>query len=292
MTLAEYPFMPKSFPVAGEHVMSYLDEGEGPVLVLIHGNPSWSYLYRNLVRVLKDRYRVIVPDHIGCGFSDKPDSFSYRLQDHINNISALLEHLEIDQCILGMHDWGGAIGMGWATEFPEKINGLIIFNTAAFRSKRIPLRINVCRMPILGKILVQGLNSFAAGAVRMAVVKKMNPEVAKGFITPYNNWHNRIATHRFIVDIPLKEIHPSYPSLLKLEHGLSRLRNKPMIIFWGGKDFCFNDSFYEEWQKRFPSAECHYYPNAGHYVLEDAFDEIKAPLQEFLSQYSLVRIQK
>ena len=284
--LAEYPFSPKSYPVQGGHIMSYLDEGEGPILVLLHGNPSWSYLYRNVVTLLKRQYRLIVPDHIGCGFSEKPNQFSYRLQNHIDNIEALLDHLEIKQCILGMHDWGGAIGMGWATRFPEKIKGLVLFNTAAFRSQQIPLRINVCRLPFLGKFLVQGLNGFAAGAVLMAVTQPMKSEVAKGFIAPYNNWRNRIATHRFIVDIPLSESHPSYVCLQELEKGLKCLQDKPMIIFWGGRDFCFNDSFYEEWQQRFPEADCHYFPDAGHYVLEDAFDEIKASLQEFLKQYS------
>lgn len=280
--LAEYPFSPKSFPTRDGHVMSYLDEGEGEVLVLLHGNPSWSYLYRNVVSLLSDQYRVIVPDHIGCGFSEKPADFSYRLQDHIDNVEELLAHLHIDSCVLGLHDWGGAIGMGWATKFPEKIKGLVVFNTAAFRSQRIPLRISMCRTPLLGKLLVQGLNSFAAGAVHMAVVKKMDPAVAKGFITPYNTWRNRIATHRFITDIPLNPNHPSYGTLQKLEDGLTRLQDKPMIIFWGGKDFCFNDSFYKEWQRRFPQAVCHYYADAGHYVLEDAFDQIKKPLQEFL----------
>jgi haloalkane dehalogenase len=284
--LAEYPFTPKSYPVQDGHIMSYLDEGEGPVLVLLHGNPSWSYLYRNVVTLLKEQYRLIVPDHIGCGFSEKPPQFSYRLQDHIDNIEALLDHLEIKQCILGMHDWGGAIGMGWATRFPEKIRGLVVFNTAAFRSQQIPWRINICRLPFLGKFLVQGLNGFAVGAVQMAVTQPMKSGVAKGFIAPYNNWRNRIATHRFITDIPLAEDHPSYGCLQELEKGLERLQDKPMIIFWGGRDFCFNDSFYKEWQQRFPEAVCHYYPDAGHYVLEDAFAEISESLQEFLDQYS------
>ncbi len=284
--LAEYPFSPKSFATEDGHVMSYLDEGEGPVLVLLHGNPSWSYLYRNVVSLLSDRYRVIVPDHIGCGFSEKPAEFSYKLQDHIKNIEALLEHLEIESCTLGMHDWGGAIGMGWATKYSTKIKGLVIFNTAAFRSKRIPLRINICRIPLLGRLLVQGFNCFAACAVHMAVENKMVQNVAKAFVTPYNNWRNRIATHRFILDIPLSEKHPSYSQLKEVEEGLVNLQEKPMIIFWGGKDFCFNDSFYKEWQRRFPKADCHYYPDAGHYVLEDAFDKIKTPLQQFLSQCS------
>ncbi len=284
--LAEYPFSPKSFPTRDGHVMSYLDEGQGPVLVLLHGNPSWSYLYRNVVSLLSGQYRVIVPDHIGCGFFEKPAAFSYRLQDHIDNIEDLLAHLHIEHCVLGMHDWGGAIGMGWATRFPEKIKGFVVFNTAAFRSPRIPLRINICRIPLLGQLLVQGFNGFARGAVYMAVVKKMPQNIAKAFVTPYNNWQNRIATHRFITDIPLKPSHPSYAALQKLEEGLADVQDKPMIIFWGGKDFCFNDSFYEEWQRRFPQADCHYYAHAGHYVLEDAFGEIKDPLQKFLGQNS------
>ena len=280
--LGQYCFTPKSFQVSGGHTMSYLDEGCGPVVVMVHGNPSWSYLYRNVVSGLQSGYRCIVPDHLGCGFSDKPQQYPYHLENHIANLEALLDHLQIKQCVLVVHDWGGAIGMGWAGRHPEQVAGLVVLNTAAFRSSRIPLRIAVCRWPLLGRLLVRGCNGFAWPATFMAVSKKMKPEVAKGFLSPYDSWKNRVAVHRFVQDIPLHPTHHSWQTLRKVEKSLKGLTDKPMLICWGGQDFCFNYSFYTEWQERFPKAITNYYPHAGHYVLEDAFTAVMGELTSFL----------
>jgi haloalkane dehalogenase len=280
--LAEYPFAPKSVIVDG-HRLSFLDEGSGPVVVMVHGNPSWSYLYRNLVTELKSTHRCIVPDHLGCGLSDKPQDYPYRLQNHIDNLENLLDQLQVDKCVLVIHDWGGAIGMGWAGLHPDRVAGLVVLNTAAFHSNRIPFRIAVCRWPVLGPLLVRGLNGFAWPATFMAVHNTMLPEVATGFLHPYNSWKNRVAIHRFVQDIPLRKNHPSWQTLLSVEASLERLQDKPMLLCWGGEDFCFNDHFYEQWQRRFPAADSHYFPDAGHYVLEDAFDEIMALLIPFLA---------
>ena len=280
--LAQYPFRPKSVTVDG-HRMCYLDEGSGPAVVMVHGNPSWSYLYRNLVTQLKSTHRCIVPDHLGCGLSDKPQNYPYRLQNHIDNVENLLDQLQVDTCVLIVHDWGGAIGMGWAGLHPDRVAGLVVLNTAAFHSNHIPFPIGVCRWPVLGPLLVRGLNGFAWPATFMAVHNKMLPEVAAGFLHPYNSWKNRVAVLRFVQDIPLQENHPSWLTLSKVEASLERLQNKPMLLCWGGKDFCLNDHFYEQWQHRFPAANNHYFPEAGHYVLEDAFDEIMALLTPFLA---------
>ena len=282
VTLAQYPFTPVSITVDG-HRMACLDEGSGPTVVMVHGNPSWSYLYRNLVTELKETHRCIVPDHIGCGLSDKPQDYPYRLENHIDNLETLLDQLQIDKCVLVVHDWGGAIGMGWAGRHPERVAGLVVLNTAAFVSSRIPFRIAVCRWPLLGSFLVRGLNGFAWPATFMAVHNTMQPEVAAGFVYPYNTWHNRVAVHRFVQDIPLEKTHPSRSTLAEVEASLVRLQDKPMLICWGGEDFCFNDHFYRQWLDRFPAAENHYFPRAGHYVLEDALDEIMALLTPFLS---------
>lgn len=281
LQLAEYPFTPKSITVNG-HRMSYLDEGTGPVVVMVHGNPSWSYLYRNLVSALKDSHRCIVPDHIGCGLSDKPQDYPYRLQDHIDNLTALLEQLHIQQCVLIVHDWGGAIGMGWAGAHPDQVAGLVIFNTAAFLSPHLAFRIGICRWPGIGALIVRGCNGFAWPATFMAVHEKMDSDVAAGFLYPYNSWNNRVAVHRFVQDIPMQEDHPSRQTLARVEGLLERLQDKPMLICWGGRDFCFNDHFYTEWQRRFPAATSHYFPDAGHYVLEDAFAEISDLLPPFI----------
>jgi haloalkane dehalogenase len=249
---------------------------------MVHGNPSWSYLYRNLVRHLQDRYRCIVPDHLGCGFSDKPQGYPYRVHNHLDNLERLLEHLAIERCVLVVHDWGGAIGMGWAGRHAQRVAGVVVLNTAAFRAQRMPLRIAICRWPFVGELLVRGLNGFAGAAILMAVSKRMQPDVARGFLAPYDSWRNRIAIHRFVQDIPMHPNHPSWPTLVAIEEGLGNLAEVPMMLCWGGADFCFNDWFYSEWRRRFPQAESHYFQHAGHYVLEDAFEAIAPLVDQFL----------
>ena len=283
-TFAEYPFTPQNFVTAAGHRLSYIDEGNGLPVVMVHGNPSWSYLYRNVITALKGEYRCIAPDHLGCGLSDKPQNWPYQLQGHINNFTELLDHLHIERCVLVVHDWGGAIGMGWAGRHPERIAGLVVLNTAAFRSSQLALRIAVCRWPLIGALLVRGLNGFAWPATFMAVRKKMRPEIKAGFLAPYNNWANRVAVHRFVQDIPMQPGHPSYQTLVDVENSLEELEKKPMLICWGGQDFCFNDHFYKEWQQRFPQAEKHYFATTGHYVLEDALAEILDLFPGFLSK--------
>jgi len=281
--LAEYPFQPCRLVVDG-HSLAYLDEGQGPAVVMVHGNPSWSYLYRNLVSGLRGRYRCIVPDHLGCGFSDKPAESPYRLKNHVDNLERLLEALGVERCILVVHDWGGAIGMSWAGRHPERVAGVVVLNTAAFRSPRLPLRIAICRWPVLGSLLVRGLNGFARAATFMAVTRPMRPEIAAGFLAPYNNWRNRIAVHRFVEDIPMDAQHPSWETLVGIEASLTHLQHCPMLLCWGGRDFCFNDTFFEEWRRRFPRAEAHYFPEAGHYVLEDGLADIQPLIEGFLAR--------
>ncbi len=283
LQLAEYPFKPKEIEIDG-HRLSYVDEGAGLPIVMVHGNPTWSYMYRHAITSLRAGYRVIAPDHIGCGLSEKPQSYVYTLQNHIKNLDALLTRLEIKCCVLMVHDWGGAIGMGWAGRNPDKVAGVVVLNTAAFRSQRIPFRIGICRWPFLGEFLVRGLNGFAGAATSMAVHKKMTSAVKKGFLFPYDNWHNRVAVFRFVQDIPLSENHPSWQELLRVETELGALKEKPMLICWGGRDFCFNDHFYEEWQQRFPHAHCHYFPDSGHYILEDSRGEVLQLVSAFLEK--------
>ncbi len=262
--------------------MAYLDEGHGPCVVMVHGNPSWSYLYRNLVRELRGRYRCLVPDHMGCGLSDKPQRYPYGLRTHVDNLEALLDHCGVGRCVLVVHDWGGAIGMGWAGRHPERVAGVVVLNTAAFRSRRIPFRIAVCRWPLVGALLVRGLNGFARAATVMAVHGRMRPEIRAGFLAPYGSWRDRVGVHAFVRDIPLEENHPSMVALVEVERSLAGLADTPMLICWGGRDFCFNDHFYHQWRKRFPGAEAHYFPDAGHYVLEDALDRIVPLVSRFL----------
>ncbi|MFC1827140.1 alpha/beta fold hydrolase [Thermodesulfobacteriota bacterium] len=272
----QYPFKPKKISING-HALSYLDEGQGSPIVMLHGNPTWSFYYRKLVSLLQNNHRVIVPDHMGCGLSDKPQDYPYLLKTHIDNTETLLKELAIDKFSLVVHDWGGAIGMGLAARKSDRVESIVVMNSAAFPSLRIPLRISLCRIPFLGDIIVRGFNGFAKGAVTMAVTKKMTPEIARGYIAPYNSWANRIAVLRFVQDIPLSSDDKSWNTITAIENSLIQFQNTPMLVLWGGKDFCFTRHFYEEWLQRFPDAKGYYFADAGHYVLEDAFESL-APL--------------
>ena len=175
--------------------------------------------------------------------------------------------------------------MGYAVKYPHLIRKIVVLNTAAFRSRQIPLRIALCRIPIVGELLVRGLNGFAHSATYMAVAKPMDRRTRKYYLLPYDSWKNRIATYRFVKDIPLDPTHPSYQTLVEVEQGLAKLRelNIPMLILWGGKDFCFTKDFYDEWLQRFPEAENYFFENCGHYILEDCFEEARTHLEEFFS---------
>lgn len=264
--------------------LHYIDEGRGPVVVMVHGNPTWSFYYRHLIHSLKQKYRVICLDHLGCGMSDKPSDYKYDLKNHVSNLNSLLDFLAIDRCSLIVHDWGGAIGFGVATKRLDNIDKIVVLNSAAFRSKRIPLRIQICRIPFIGEILVRGLNGFAFFAQFMTVVKSMSPSVKKAYIAPYDSWKNRIAIYRFVRDIPLKPSHQSYPLLVDIENGLEEVKKKkiPLLLLWGGKDFCFNKDFFERWRQFFPEAKYHYFNDGGHYILEDKHKEIIPLVREFL----------
>lgn len=281
-----YPFAGNFFAL-GKERMHYLDEGEGDPVLMVHGNPTWSFFYRNLVSdLIEDGVRCVAPDHIGCGFSSKPQKYEYTLAQHIQNLEALVEHLDLEDITLVVHDWGGAIGMGLATRHPKRIKRILVLNTAAFLSKRIPWRINICRLPLFGPVVIRGMNGFAWPATFMATTqeKGLPADVARGYLRPYRSWHDRIANLRFVQDIPMNPGHPSYGTLAEIESKLSLFRKTPMMICWGGRDFCFNDEFLERWKKEFPQAQVHRFADAGHYVLEDAYRKILPLTRAFLQE--------
>ena len=289
-----YPFDSNyiSFTATGTALkMHYLDERPpqkstgGRAVVMLHGNPTWSFYYRNMVLALRDKFRCVVPDHIGCGLSSKPQEYAYTLAQHISNTRSLIERLELTEIDLILHDWGGAIGMGVAMQMPERIRRIVVLNTAAFLSTRIPARIDICRAPILGDIAVRGLNAFARAALVMAVAhrERMTPEVCEGLLAPYDSWENRIAILRFVQDIPMLPNHPTYPLMQKIEGSLPQFADRKMLICWGMKDFCFDPSFLKTWREKFPKAEVNEYADAAHYVLEDAWERIAPKVSEFLS---------
>lgn len=279
----EYPFASNTLELSNGATMHYVDEGTGPVVVMLHGNPTWSFYYRNLVKQLTQLgFRCIVPDHIGCGLSDKPADYSYTLNQRIEDVEGLIDHLGIQSFSLVVHDWGGAIGCGLAGRRPDALQKLVLLNTGAFRSKRIPLRIGAIKIPVIGEFIIRGLNGFAGPAVTMAAKVPLKPAVKRGMLWPYRSWHDRVAVWNFVKDIPLSESHRSYQTLTEVEAGLAKIADKPIQLVWGAKDFCFSMHFHQRFQEFFPNAESVVYPKLGHYILEDAGADAWQKISNFL----------
>jgi len=282
---------PPHFATVNGHRLHYLDEGSGPVVVMVHGNPNWVYYWRNLIPALSDRFRCLAIDHIGCGLSDKPDDaqYPYTLSRRIDDLTAWIDQLQIDGPIhIVAHDWGGMIASGFATRYPDRIGKLVMLNTAAFhlpQTAAIPWQLKLARSPVLGAMLLRGFNAFSRGAVQSCVTRRPMPaDVAAAYCAPYDSWAHRIAVHRFVQDIPLKPGDRGYDLVSQIERDFVKLQDKPLLIGWGERDFVFNDHFLKEWIARCPQAKVLRYPDCGHYVLEDAADELIPEIRAFLSE--------
>jgi len=280
---ALFPFRVGEYALpGGAGVMRFVDEGAGTPVVLLHGNPTWSFFYRRLIMALRDRRRVIAPDHLGCGLSDKPPHYQYCLANHIHHLEHLLAWLNLGPVDLVVHDWGGAIGMGWAVRHPELVRRIVLLNTAAFLSPYVPWRIAVGKLPWVGEWAIRHLNAFALAATVMAVTRPLDPVVRAGYLWPYQTPADRVAIARFVQDIPLHPGHRTWPVVDAIDRDLVVLRHKEVRIFWGGRDWCFDDRFLAGWLNRFPSAYVTRLDDAGHYVLEDASDTMIAYLAQWL----------
>ncbi|MCL6713109.1 alpha/beta fold hydrolase [Pseudomonas sp. R2.Fl] len=295
MNLPGYPFTPQRFEVRPGLSMSYLDEGprDGEVVVMLHGNPSWSYYWRNLVTGLGDRYRCIAPDHIGMGLSDKPsdDRYDYTLQSRVDDVASLLRHLGITGPVtLAVHDWGGMIGFGWALSHADQVKRLVITNTAAFplpQAKPMPWQIALGRDWKFGAFIIRAFNAFSGGASYLGVEKKMPADVRRAYVSPYDSWANRISTVRFMQDIPLGPGDKAWALLEEAGRRLPEFADRPALLGWGLKDFVFDQHFLAGFRAALPQAEVHAWDDAGHYVLEDKAAELVPLIRDFLERHPL-----
>ena len=290
---ALYPFEGRTLDVGG-HRLHTLDEGSGAPVLMVHGNPTWSFYYRHLVQALSGSHRVVVPDHIGCGLSDKPplSDYPYTLARRVKDLGEVVEALDLgDRITLVVHDWGGMIGLGWAVQHPERVRRIVLLNTAAFpkpASKRLPRTLGLVRNTRLGAWLVLRGNAFARGATHMAVTRRPLPaDVRRAYTAPYDRPEARLATLRFVQDIPLGPDDPAWEVVEQTAAGLEAFSDTPALICWGAKDFVFDDHFLDEWRRRWPHAEVHRFADCGHYVLEDARDEVIEQVLAFFAAHPL-----
>jgi cis-3-alkyl-4-acyloxetan-2-one decarboxylase len=276
--------------------LHYIDEGSGPAVVMIHGNPTWSILFRHLIDDLNGSYRVVVPDQIGCGLSEKPDDsrYSYTLASRVDDFEFLLDSLGLDrELTLVMHDWGGMIGMTYAARHPDRVARLVVCNTAAFHkpaAKSFPLALSLCRHWALGSLLVRGLNIFCRGTTWIGCKRQpMDRDLRAAYVAPYDSWEHRIAILRFVQDIPLSPQDRSFGLVSWVEQHLPLLSNVPMLVLWGMKDFVFDRYCLDEWLRRFPHAEVVRFPEAGHLLFEDEPEPVGRAVRSFLQVSLQVR---
>jgi len=275
--------------------MNCIDSGPraAPVIVMLHGTPSWSYLWRHLIHGLDKDYRCIVPDYIGMGLSDKPNDqqYDYVLQSRIDDLTVLLEQLGISGPVtLAMHDWGGMIGLGWALTHRAQVQRLLITNMAAFPlppEKKVPWQISVLRGGKFGECLVRGLNVFAIGSTWMAVSRPLRPAVRHAYLAPYDSWKNRIGVMRFMHDVPLSTADRSWPLMEQIAASLPSFADCPTLIAWGLRDICFDQLFLDRFCKDLPQAEVMAFEDANHYVLEDKHEVIVPAVQAFLARTAI-----
>ena len=296
--LPDYNFQ-SHFVTLPEGNIHYVDEGSGPIILMLHGNPTWSYLYRHLINSLKGNYRCIALDHLGMGLSDKPADVDYSVAAHIRRLTDFIEALDLDAVTLVVQDWGGPIGLNWAANHKEKVKRLVILNTVAFPVENSQFSLspkNVLaagalaslKAPLLGELLVQGLNGFVRLGIPFGTAKKESRTTKKfrGYAYPYPSYQSRKAILQFPREIPLTKSHKNWQLLANLESNLSGWQI-PSLIIWGMQDAVMNFSFAEKFASMLPNTKkVVKLENAGHFLQEDCPEEITEEIESFMAKTS------
>ena len=296
--LADYPFESRFLTVDG-HRMHYVDEGprDGEVLLLLHGNPTWSYLYRHQINDLKADYRCIAPDHLGFGLSDKPKKADYSMRAQIMRLDHFIAKLGLNHITLIVQDWGGIIGLSWGARHKRLVKRLVIMNTAGFvfdkaRPKppipRGMLQLFLLKLPGIGELFVQGLNGFVRYLLPRGIVnrERLSPAALAGYSAPYPDWPARRAQLASVRQIPIFRSHPTWQLLYETGEELVGW-NVPVQLIWGMQDTVFTADFLNEFERRLPHhAPSVRIPDAGHYLQDDRPECVTQALRQFLRNES------
>jgi haloalkane dehalogenase len=279
---AEYPFEDHWLPLSDGYV-HYLDEGTGPVVLLLHGNPAWSYMYRDVVKELRGECRLIAPDYPGFGMSRAPSGYGFTPQEHSAVVAGLVRQLDLRNLVLVVNDWGGPVGMGYAVDNSSNIRGLVIMNTWAWPSS---LMMRVFSLVMggwpLGYWLQTRRNFFAKSMLpdSIAMKQKLTDELRKAYVDPFPTPESRKPTWVFP-----RQIRKARPWLAMLESKLSNLAEVPTQLLWGAKDDPgFPLKTMERWQRYLKKCEVEALADASHFVQEDRPDKVAAAIRRVLER--------
>jgi len=277
-----YPFESHYCNVGG-YKMHYVDEGQGPLVILVHGNPTWSFYYREVIKKLRTQFRVIAPDHIGCGLSEHPYGRHFKAADRVTHLQNLVDSLGLKSFSLIMHDWGGSIGTTLAVRNLERIDRLIYLNTTLTETESLPWFIKISSKPFIGKFLTKTTKTFLRLTTNVGAATKLPKRVKKGYFFPYRTAKDRSFVWDFVHDIPFNMDHPTYSGMMEISRGVPELSKKPIQIIWGLKDPCFHQEILTQLMRLFPAARVLEIPTASHLVVEDATDLVNETIENFLT---------
>ena len=274
-----YPFASRFAEVEGARV-HYLDEGTGPVLLMLHGNPTWSFLYRKLVVGLRDQFRCIAVDYPGFGLSTAPTGYGFTAAEHAKVVAGLVDQLGLDGITPIVQDWGGPIGMAMAVRHPDRFQAFIIGNTWAWPltgNKTAERFSSLLGGERTGKVLVDRFNVFVNVFVRRGMRRRTPTEAEMRM------WRGPFPTResRLPVLVFPREIVSATPLLREVEQGLGKIADKPALLLWADKDVAFRKPELERFQSIFFRSTTYMLRGAGHYWQDDAGEEAVLAIKDW-----------
>lgn len=281
-----FPFQPRFTDAAGVR-LHYVDEGprDAPPVLMLHGNPTWSYMYRVPIRMLSGaRHRCIGLDHMGFGASEKPPRpREYTLERHVDNTVALIEALDLRDVTLVAHDWGGPIGLGALLRLRDRFRAVVLMNTWAWELPSfLPPFLREFRTDGLGEILTLGGNLFVESIPGGMCRRDTDPVMMEAYRAPFPDYWSRIGTLAFPRDIPLSERDPSAGAMSRIHGELTAGLGLPALVIWGMRDRVFQPVFLEQWRELLPGARVVQLEEAAHYLVEDQPEPIAREIADFL----------
>jgi haloalkane dehalogenase len=272
-----YPFEPRWFD-SSQGRIHYIDEGDGPPLLLCHGNPTWSFLYRNIAIALRDRFRCIAPDYLGFGLSDRPSGFGYKIDEHARVVGEFVDHLGLDGYLTMGQDWGGPISMAVAAERAERVHGVILGNTWFWPTDELTTKIFSRLMgspPMQWAILHR--NFFVERLIPAGTAHRPSGAVMEHYRAVQPSPDAR----RGVAEMP-KQILAAHPLLARLARDVpANLGGKPALLVWGMKDFAFRPGpNIPRMQATFADHVLVELGSAKHFIQEDAPAQIAAAIAD------------
>lgn len=276
-----YPFVSQYSTIdqSGNRV-HYVDVGKGETVLFLHGFPVWSFMYRDLIKLLSPDFRCIALDHLGYGLSDKPMNYKYNIANHIKNAIKFAENMRFRKFHIVMHDFGVAVGLAMAERWPERISSMVFLNSSCFRYPRFTLSMLLFKLPILSAFLTRFTNFLQKFYLHLGA-ESMNSDIEDGYLRPYRSVFDRVAIGQGVHDIPLFPDHTSLEKYDELEQKAFLLANKKMKFFWADLDFFHTTASLKRWAKILPNALLKRYETGNYFLLEDSL-EARNDIHNFL----------